>query len=266
MRAILLALTLAASPVLSHEYWIEPLDYMPGGDGNLQADLVNGQHFEGTKFSFLPQRFARFDMMLGDEMQAVENRIGARPPLDMAPMGEGLHVIAYQSTVATLGYTEWEKFEAFAEHKDFPDILARHRANGFPEDEFTEAYTRFSKALIASGAGTGNDMQTGMETELVALDNPYTDDLSEGLRVQAFYQGEPRAFAQIELFDKAPDGTVTITLHRTDAMGIGTLPVTPGHSYLIDAVVLREASPELAAETGAVWETLWAALTLAVPE
>jgi cobalt/nickel transport protein len=33
---------------------------------------------------------------------------------------------------------------------------------------------------------------------------------------------------------------------------------------LLDHVVLREPSPELAEKTGAVWETLWAALTFEV--
>jgi hypothetical protein len=39
------------------------------------------------------------------------------------------------------------------------------------------------------------------------------------------------------------------------------IPVKSGHEYLLDAVVLRAADPD----DGAVWETLWAALTFAVP-
>jgi hypothetical protein len=56
-----------------------------------------------------------------------------------------------------------------------------------------------------------------------------------------------------------------ITLHRTDADGIASLPVK-GFSYLVDAVVLREPTAELAAEAEIAWETLWAALTFGVPE
>jgi hypothetical protein len=56
-----------------------------------------------------------------------------------------------------------------------------------------------------------------------------------------------------------------ITLHRTDADGIASLPVKAG-CYLVDAVVLREPTAELAAEAEIAWETLWAALTFGVPE
>ena len=55
--------------------------------------------------------------------------------------------------------------------------------------------------------------------------------------------------------------TVTVTTTRTDTAGKARIAVAAGHEYLLDAVVLRPA-PEGAK---AVWETLWAALTFAVP-
>ena len=75
-----------------------------------------------------------------------------------------------------------------------------------------------------------------------------------------------RADTQLEIFDKAPDDTVVITTTRTDSDGIAVVPVIAGHSYMLDAVVLREPSAELASGTEAVWETLWANLTFGVPD
>jgi hypothetical protein len=72
---------------------------------------------------------------------------------------------------------------------------------------------------------------------------------------------------QVEYFDKDATGVVNVTLHRTDGDGVALLPVTKGHSYLVDAVVMREPEAgSIAAEKGAVWESLWAALTFAVPQ
>lgn len=246
--------------------WIEPLDYTVARDGRVEARLVNGQEFAGSEVALFPPRIARFDLILGDAVQAVEGRPGDTPALAMAPLGDGLHIAVYQSTGDLLTYDNYAVFARFAEHKDFAGIHRRHHDRGLPDSGFTETYTRFSKALIAVGDGAGADRPLGLTVELVALANPYTDDLSAGLPVQALYQGEPRVDAQVELFEKAPDGTVTITYHRTDAQGIARLPVTPGHSYLVDAVVMREPAAGLAAETGAVWESLWAALTFAVPD
>ena len=117
---------------------------------------------------------------------------------------------------------------------------------------------------IAVGDGAGADREAGLETEIVALANPYTDDLSDGLPVRVLYQGAPRADAQVELFAKSPEGEVEITLLRTDAEGVALLPVTPGQVYLADAVVVRPLEP--VAEDDPVWESLWASLTFKVPE
>ncbi len=100
-----------------------------------------------------------------------------------------------------------------------------------------------------------------METEFVALANPYTADMDLGLPVQLLYQDAPRPGAQVEVFDRAPDGTVRVTTAQTDAKGIALIPVSPGHEYLLDAVFLRPA-PDL---DEAVWESHWASITFKIP-
>jgi uncharacterized GH25 family protein len=177
---------------------------------------------------------------------------------------DGLVVIVHETSDSTLTYTEWDKFIDFVEHKDFDSALAAHAARGLPETGFKESYRRYAKALIAVGSGAGSDAPTGLETEIVALANPYTDDLSGGLPVRVLYQDAPRADAQVELFEKGPDEAVVVTLHRTDAEGVARLPVKPGYEYLVDAVILRDTGND-DTETGPVWHSLWAALTFATP-
>ncbi|MGV6848304.1 MAG: DUF4198 domain-containing protein [Marinibacterium sp.] len=256
-----LALCMTATPSLGHEYWIDAKTYMVAPGSPIVANLRNGQKFVGSALPYLDRRTARFDVITGDRTQPAPGRTGDLPALIVPTDRPGLWIIAHETTPSLLTYREWDKFLAFAKHKDFPDIAARHLGRGLPETGFSESYTRHVKALFNVGDGAGHDIPTGMETEFVALANPYTDDLSKGLPVQVFYQGTPRGEAQVEIFDRAADGTVTVTTTRTDADGIATIPVASGHSYLLDAVVLRPA-PE---SDDAVWETLWAALTFAVP-
>ncbi|KAA9009148.1 DUF4198 domain-containing protein [Histidinibacterium aquaticum] len=266
MRFFALCLGLLAAPASAHEYWIEPLDYAVEADGMLRGHLVNGQQFEGTRFAYIPQRFARFAVFAGDRSAPVEGRIGDRPALDIAPLAEGLNVVAYVSDLNVVRYDAVEDFLSFAEHKDLGEVEERARAEAEPDGGIGEAYTRYAKTLIAVGDGAGTDRRTGLETEIVALENPYTAEAEDGLDVQVFYGDALRADAQVELFEKAEDGTVEVTLHRTNAEGIATLPVRPGHSYLVDAVVLRQPAADLAEGRNVVWETLWASLTFAVPE
>ncbi len=266
MRILSLILSLVAAPVAAHEFWLEPVAYQVAADGSLEADIVNGQNFTGSKLAYLPQRFANFVLFADDAAARVQGRPGDMPALQQAPVGEGLNIAAYQAKNATVSYENWEKFQNFVDHKDFGDVLTRHRERGLPEDGFSEVYSRYSKTLFGVGNSIGADRRVGLETEIVALTNPYTDDLSDGMRVQLFYRENVRADTQVEVFQKAADGNVTVELYRTDAQGIASIPVQPGYSYMVDAVVLREPNDALAELTGSYWETLWANLTFAVPE
>lgn len=252
---------MSASVAIGHEFWIEPDSFRIPGGAPLIAQLKNGQEFAGTSLSYYEPRFDRFDIIQGSTVLPVTGRAGDLPALTTDLPGPGLWAVVQETRPQILTYTEWAKFQAFADHKDFPDIQARHTARGLPMSGFKERYTRHAKALVAVGDGAGGDRDTGMQTEFVALANPYTDPLTDGLPVRLLYQGTPRPDAQVEIFDRAPDGSVQITVTRTDPRGEALIPVRPGHTYLLDAVVLRPAQ----AETGAAWRTLWAALTFAVP-
>ena len=252
-------------PAAAHEFWIEPEQYQVQTGDPVVASLRNGEKFKGISLAWFENRFTRFDMVLGDTIRPVEGRMADTPALRAQAWDDGLLTVLHETTPSTVTYRDWAKFEKFAEHKDFPTAAAEHDARGWPKDEFRESYTRHVKALIAVGDGAGQDRAFGMETEFIALTNPYDPAFDGDMRVQVNYQNGPRADAQIEVFARAPDGSIEITLYRTDALGQATIPVASGHEYLFDAVVLRPSPLAGTEERAPVWETLWAALTFAVP-
>ncbi|WP_264213518.1 DUF4198 domain-containing protein [Leisingera thetidis] len=233
---------------------------MSSGDP-VAARLRNGQQFKGAEQPYLDHRIARFEVLRNGSTAPYQGRMGDMPAFTAEMAQDGLAVLIHQTQPQTLTYDSWEDFQAFIDHKGFGDIRPRHLARGLPEAGFTEQYTRYAKSLVAIGEGSGSDRAAGLETEIVALANPYTDTLEQGFPVRVLYQGRPRPRAQVEVFSQAPDGTVTITTQLTDAQGEAAISVTPGHRYLLDAVVLRPAS----GGAGYVWESHWAALTFAVP-
>ncbi len=259
-----LALALAG-PLAAHEFWIWPERYQLAPQDPLRASLRVGQQFEGAEQSYLPPNILRFDLVTPTGTALVDGRPGDRPALAMPAPAAGLTVVVHQTRNFSLTYTDWQKFVDFLRHKDAEWVLDRHAALGLSQDRVKEIYGRYAKALIAVGDGQGADAPQGLEVEIVALDNPYTAPLAGGMAVQVLYQAAPRANAQVELFERAPDGRVAVTLHRTDAQGVVRLPVKAGHEYLVDSVVLRE-TPQALADTGAQWESLWASLTFRVPE
>jgi len=100
-------------------------------------------------------------------------------------------------------------------------------------------------------------------TEFILLNNPYTDKSQNFVKLKLNYQGNPRSNAQVEVFERSLDNTVSIFTTKTSKDGIVKIPVKKGYDYLFDAVKLRKANPS--SKQKAVWETLWAALMISIP-
>lgn len=262
--ALTIFVSIAAAPLLAHEFWIDSEKFQVETDENIVAYTKNGQDFQGIDLAYFTKRAARFERIENGVTRPVQARLGDSPVFDKPVNEEGLFTLVYQTNPERLTYREWEKFDKFARHKAFGDVLTQHRARDLDEDLFIEAYSRFAKALFAVGNGAGADAPRGLEIEIIALKNPYTDDVSAGLPVKVLYREMPRVNAQVEVFERSNKGETEITTVQTDDQGIALIPVKSGYSYLLDNVVLRAPSPELAEKTGAVWETLWAALTFEV--
>ncbi len=262
-----LGLALTLTPAYAHEYWIAPEKYQVQPGEAIRGTFRNGEEFKGVALAFFTKTTVNFIEVFEGKGTRLTPRPGDSSALQItAPEKEGLLTVIYETTPSIVTYKEWEKFLAFTKHKDFPNAEADHIAAGWSQDIIKETYTRHIKTLIAVGDGKGEDAKLGMTTEFVALTNPYTDDLADGMKVALYYDGAPRADAQVEVFDRAPDESVTITLHRTDAEGVASIPVIAGHEYLFDGVVLRKADGGGTTPDAPVWQTLWAALTFRVPD
>lgn len=255
-----------AIPALSHELWVAPENYQVEKGAPLAAHLRNGQDFDGYSLVWFDKNIRAIRRYQNGDVTPLTGRPGDRPAIQMEDAGNGLMVLSYESTPSVVSYDDFEVFKTFVDYENLTGTLESHKKRGLPQTGFKEVYTRFSKALIGVGDAQGNDQRLGLETEIVAFDNPYATTPDAGIRVGLYYSGAPRMAAQIKIFDKAPDGTVTTTDAITDADGVMRMPVARGHEYLLSSVVIRVPDPDLAKEKDAVWETLWAALTFAIPE
>lgn len=262
----LASLLVPVPPALSHEFWIEPEKYQVDSDGSLKAGLRNGQLFKGARLPYFNHRIRRFETVQNGKVTPYAGRMGDMPALVLEDLTSGLLVALHETTPDLITYENWEKFASFAQTQGFDDIQNRHNARGLPKSNFGEHYTRHAKLLVSVDHGEGSDRAFGLETEFVALQNPYTLAVPEAdspalLPVQLYYKGQPRPHAQVEVFERSPNDTVQRRLLRTDATGIVPIPVRAQHRYLLNSVVLRP----LEGNANAVWETLWASLVFAIP-
>ncbi len=253
---------LITGPSLAHEFWLDPEDFTLETGQELNVDIRVGQNFSGNAYSFNPQ--SHFDFSITDSAgkHPIDGRLGDRPSVQLVPENSGLLVLNHFSISQRVTYDEAGKFESFIASKGLDWVLEQHRARGLPDTGFSEGYTRFAKSLVAVDGGAGQDSLTGMPFELLALANPYTDDISNGLPVQLFYNGVPMPNIQIDIFNRT-EGGITKTHVNTDANGRAIIPVQNG-VYLINAVHMILPTSEEIQRTSAVWHSLWASMTFEI--
>jgi uncharacterized GH25 family protein len=214
------AISPVPTPVVAHEFWLEPERFRVDADQHIRADIKVGQDFKGDVFPYIASRFLSFERHDSLGTSAVEGTAGDIPALRSAPRGEGLSIFTYVSSGQRLTFREWEKFTSYLTYEGLNGVAARHDARGLPRDEIKEIYTRHAKTLVNVGDGaTGQDRATGMALELVAGDNPGNMAAGGTMRFQLLWQGKPLPDTQVALFHRPEDGETTRTLTRTDADG-----------------------------------------------
>ena len=250
----------------AHELWLDTKSFQPQIGDTVAIELRNGQNFKGINLSYFKNRIESFFWEQNGRSTNVTSRSGDVPAMKTPALENGLMVVVYQSSSSTLNYKDWKKFDDFIQHKNLGLIEQAHESRGLPKTNFQESYKRFSKALIGIGKGQGRDRSFDLETEFIVLNNPYTEDISDGIEVLLLYQNKPRANAQVEVFQRSSSGEVSVFYSKTNVQGKAIIDVLPGHDYLLDAVILRVPKVDSAQNSDAVWESLWAATTFSVPK
>lgn len=250
----------------AHEFWLSPQDYDVPKGAPIVADIRVGEDFAGPAYVWLSRNVAGSALVQGEVVKPALSRLGDLPALRYGDAEEGLAVLIHASRHTRLVYDSWNDFKKFATSVDESRVIAAHDARGLSRDEVTEGFARFAKSLVAVGEGAGSDRFFGMPLEIVALANPYTDALPDGLPVQVLREGEPFGDKQLEIFSRSSTGDVTSEIVRTDAEGGAVVPLRPGDEYLLSSVLLREAPEKLAASLDVAWESQWASLTFRAPE
>ena len=257
--AILAIACFTTSPASGHEMWLEPDSHQVAADGEpILGQTKVGEEFKGYTSMYLPRDFERFEVADSAGSYPVTGTVGDRPPLNIVPRQEGLAIVTYFSEPRTVRFKEWEKFAKYLTSMGIEPPLARHKERGLDPTDFVESYRRASKSLIAVGAGAGEDRDTGMPYELIALENPYTRPagLDAALPVQLVRKGTPVPNVRVTLFHKNRE-TVTTQFLETDAQGVVSVPSLGPGRYLLNSVDLMERE----GEDVPPWHSVWASLT-----
>ena len=245
----------------AHEFWITPIPYQPDAAGSkIRADLRVGLGFTADVYPYLTSSFHSFRLVVRGLVYDIAGHQGDMPAIDIAPAPAGLGIIAYYGKPSTVTFVDAQVFASYLDLEGLQWVAKAHQARGLPPTGFVEAFSRNVKTLVQTGPVSPEDVDivTGMPFELVAGLNPFADPQLKSLPVTLLWDGKPAPDLQIAIFQDTgnENGRTRTTLH-TDPNGKALIPLTGGGRFILNAVHMREAGPEL----NAAWESHWASLT-----
>ena len=251
--------------LIGHELWIDTTDFRVEKDTEINLNLRNGENFDGFSLGYFDRSVEKLYWRQNGNQFNNTSRQGDIPALKIVPDENGLVTAVYVSKPSIIRYKKFTKFKNFAIAKHSQSAVDLHLNSNFPKENFSEIYTRYSKALLGVGGAKGSDKTNDLELELIALQNPYTDDISSGIEILTLYQGRPQAFTTLNVFERSnADLRINSYVVKSDEKGIAKVKVENDNAYLIDNVILRPANDKLLKDKGVTWESLWAALTFGV--
>ena len=259
-------LVASASPAaLAHDFWVQPSSFTPAVNEPLKVQLRVGDAFPGDLVPRNDQRIVRFAIVDSEGEKPIAGRDGSETAGVARPAKNGLHIIAYRSTTASVTL-EAAKFEQYLRDKGLEQIIAQRAEQHSSDKPGREIYSRCAKALLTVGAASSsdNDRAIGLRLELIAETNPCTLGESHELGVRLEFEGKPCAGRLVVA--RSPDHADLRVSGRTDEHGRVTLKLPEPGMWMLTAVHMIAAPAEPpGADLDADWESLWASLTFEIP-
>ena len=236
----------------AHELWLEPEAFITQPNSKLNAHIKVGQKFNGDKFPYLRSETKSLKLFLEQKSITLQPRDGDYPAIQSSLKESGLHILSYQSVPEKVDYKNFEVFKSFLQDEGLWKKWSKENPD-FINSDINETYTRYAKSLIQVGAKPGEDFNTGLLFELIALNTPYGSE--NEVDVLLLYKNKPFPNSQITIFNKTKNET-TISKIRTNNDGKATISLKKKGAFLISAVHFKKSEIK-----NADWHSLWASLT-----
>ena len=119
---------------LSHEFWIDPINYHLSDNEKAMANIFIGENFEGSPIPFTKEYFKIAFLHTEDNKLKIKGRLGDIPALNIKRTLKGLNVIQIESVTKYIEYKKLVKFEIFTREKGYPNLAQKHKENNYPDN------------------------------------------------------------------------------------------------------------------------------------
>jgi uncharacterized GH25 family protein len=247
------AALLFRTPLLAHDFWLEPSNYHAGRGENVEIRLRVGQHFDGDAVPRNSASVLRFDARNGTVSRPVVGIDGVDPAGAVEIGADGVTLVAYVSRGSVVELTP-QKLDQYAREEGLDLLRAEATKKRATNANVKDNFARSAKLIINHGsAHRGYGAVLGLPLEIVPLSDPFVAPWRPAFRV--LFRGRPLANALLTAIPR--EGGVPLPAVRTNAAGEAVLNLGRAGEWLIKSVHIIPSALAPRAD----YDSFWASLT-----
>jgi Domain of unknown function (DUF4198) len=242
---------LAATPLLAHEFWFEPVTTPLKAGDTARLDLRVGEFFEGESLGFSAPQTVTLRQYTASGSKDLRGLLpppsrGAVATLNVPLPSAGSYLVAFDSQPNQITLPSGT-FHAYLHDEGLDFIKTRREAAGTADKPGRERYRRHVKTLlradgIASSGGAANAQadttyatRTRQQLEIVPSADPLALQPGDALSLQVFFDDKPLGGALLKAWHRKGGQTLIIRA-RTSADGTATVNLPYAGGWMISVV------------------------------
>lgn len=258
-RLFLLIPFLLVLPVLAHEFWLQPQQYIFSRGEEINIRFRVGEGFEGDNWSGNLEKVNELKLYYNDIVDDLKHGLSKNP-------GDSLQVSIFEETTAMITFNsvnsfielEAPKFNEYLLEDGLNPTIDYRKQNNETDSVGRELYQRSVKTIVQVGTNKTDiyKKQTTLPIDIIPLSHPYNLTNNQILKVKVLYKGLPLANTKIRVWHKLP-GTFTDSSFLSDANGEISFPVTTNGEWMVSCVHMIRVTDN----TKAQWQSYWGSVT-----
>ena len=252
---------LALSPLLAHEFWLEPQRFRLDPGEGFRLRFFVGENFTGENWEKKSKKVVALTHYLptNTQIDLLKSATASDSSyMDLRFNEEGTHMVAMSSNNSFIEL-EAQKFNAYLEEDGLTEVLEERRKNHTDTLPAREFYCRFTKTLLQVGepmtATFGQKLGTPLE--ILPITNPYALKLGERMSIKVLQDGVPAANVLVKVWHKSGGSPTRLQNLRTNMKGNLSFPLDAKGAWMVSLVRMVPAADQAKAD----WQSYWASLT-----
>lgn len=247
-------------PVLAHEFWLEPQQYIFSRTEEVNIRFKVGEHFTGENWHGNNQKVKLLQLYYADVMDDLSEdglTEDEGDSLQFSMHEDGTVLVAFNSTNSFIEL-EAEKFNAYLEEDGLQQAIDYRKQHNETDSAGREYYQRSVKTIVQVGSTKTSvyKKKTELPIDIIPLSHPYALKGGDSLTVQVLFHDEPLANTRMRTWHKRTTG-VTTASYMSNEKGQITFPVTTSGEWMVSCVHMIR----LEDDTKAQWQSYWGSLT-----